>query len=360
MDVTRPASHSRSFYISSLDGIRGAAFFLVFFSHAGLGFLIPGGFGVTVFFVLSGYLITTLLRLEYEETGSIDLRAFYLRRAFRILPLYYFVLAAALLLKWAGFTGGSLNAVALFSQLFNWSNYYLIGHSPDSVAGGTGVLWSLAVEEHFYLLFPLLYWQARKRLSVTGLVRLLSAICVLCLVWRCVLIFGMHAPTVRTELGTDTRFDSLLFGALMAIGANPKLDTSRWFIRKRLNVLAILGVTCLLLTFFWRDGWFRYTFRYAAQPLALLPLFAYAILARDSIVFRSLNSKVMTQLGVLSYALYLVHAILLDIFTDRNPHAGFIAGALAFLSALLVAKFLQVAIEHPFQKLRRRYSRVHA
>jgi len=80
-------------HIPSLDGIRAVSFMIVFLSHAGLERLVPGGFGVTVFFFLSGYLITTLLRMEAERTGSIDLRGFYLRRVFRIFPPFYLFLA---------------------------------------------------------------------------------------------------------------------------------------------------------------------------------------------------------------------------------------------------------------------------
>src|SRR5438132_14220471 len=86
---------SSSFYLPSLDGIRAAAVILVFVAHAGLKERIPGNFGVTVFFFLSGYLITTLLRIEHERTGGISLKMFYLRRTLRIFPPFYLVLLLA-------------------------------------------------------------------------------------------------------------------------------------------------------------------------------------------------------------------------------------------------------------------------
>src|ERR1700716_896812 len=95
-------------HIPSLDGVRALAFLIVFISHAGLKDLVPGGFGVTIFFVLSGYLITSLLRVEVERYGEIDIRSFYLRRAFRILPMLYLTLTVAILLGLAGETGGSV------------------------------------------------------------------------------------------------------------------------------------------------------------------------------------------------------------------------------------------------------------
>jgi peptidoglycan/LPS O-acetylase OafA/YrhL len=89
-------------YIASLDGIRAAAVTLVFVSHAGLNDKVPGNFGVTAFFFLSGYLITTLLRLEHEQSGAISFRAFYLRRVLRIFPPFYLALAAATVLWLVG------------------------------------------------------------------------------------------------------------------------------------------------------------------------------------------------------------------------------------------------------------------
>src|SRR5689334_10066848 len=86
------ASKTDGFYIPSLDGIRAAAVGLVFLAHAGLNERVPGNFGVTVFFFLSGFLITTLLRMEFDKTGRISLKAFYPRRTLRILPPMYLVL----------------------------------------------------------------------------------------------------------------------------------------------------------------------------------------------------------------------------------------------------------------------------
>jgi peptidoglycan/LPS O-acetylase OafA/YrhL len=353
-----PDARPSTFHIASLDGIRGVAFLLVFFSHSGLKQIVPGGFGVTVFFVLSGFLITTLLRLEYQETGRIDLKAFYLRRTFRILPLFYLVLVSALILRVAGQLSGSLDAPAVVSQVFHFSNFYLIANGPDSVAGGTIVLWSLAIEEHFYLVFPLVYGLIRRRLSTRMQVILLCCACLGCLAWRLVLILGMGRPYVRAELGTDTRFDCLLAGAILAIAVNPALDMSRLLWQKRLNVIAPLSLVCLLFTFLYRNEDFRFTWRFTIQAFALLPLFAYAITSLGSLTFRLLNSRVMVQLGTLSYALYLVHAVILDWLSNHWDAKEPAVGATALAASLLVAKLLQITVERPIQKYRRKYSRI--
>ena len=159
----------------------------------------PGGFGVTIFFVLSGYLITTLLRRKYEEHRFINLRAFYIRRSFRILPLLYLTLVMAIALRLAGQVSGQINTLAIFSQALHWSNLYLIWHGPESVVGGTIVLWSLAVEEHFYLLFPVVYRFLRRHFSIRTQAITLICGCAICLLWRIALISWMHQPSVRTE-----------------------------------------------------------------------------------------------------------------------------------------------------------------
>jgi peptidoglycan/LPS O-acetylase OafA/YrhL len=352
-DVT-PASPA--FHIPSLDGVRALAFLIVFVSHAGLKDLIPGGFGVTVFFVLSGYLITTLFRMEFDKHHSIDLRAFYIRRSFRILPLLYITLAVAIFLRLIGQTSGQINAWAIISQVLHWSNYYLIGHGSESVVGGTIVLWSLAVEEHFYLLFPLLFRSINRGLRTRTQGWVLAFACAGCLLWRLVLIVGFHAPLVRTELGTDTRFDGLLYGCLMAIVANPILDHSILLTPKRIRWASLLGLAVLLFTFVYRNEVFRYTWRFSLQGIALLPLFAYAIKARGSAVFRLLNARWVAQLGGLSYSLYLIHAIILDWFTSHMQSSKLFIGVLALSIAVIVAKLLQLVVERPLQKLRRRYA----
>jgi len=150
-------------YIPSLDGIRALSFSIVFAAHAGLERWVPGFFGLSVFFFLSGYLITTLLRVEWERSGTLDLRQFYLRRALRILPPFYVVLAGASALTLLGALGGALQPRAVLMQALHLSNYEIVrsgwwqGRAP-----GTWVLWSLAVEEHFYLVFPLLYLVLRR------------------------------------------------------------------------------------------------------------------------------------------------------------------------------------------------------
>jgi peptidoglycan/LPS O-acetylase OafA/YrhL len=167
MEPNTIAAKREALQIPSLDGLRAVSFLVVFAAHAGLE-VVPGGFGVTVFFFLSGYLITTLMRVEAERTGHVSLKHFYLRRALRILPPFYIVLTAATALAEIGFLGDTRPQLRpVLSQVLHFTNYWIAAHGWRGIAPGTGVYWSLAVEEHFYLLFPAVFL-ALSRLRLTG------------------------------------------------------------------------------------------------------------------------------------------------------------------------------------------------
>ena len=125
--------------IPSLDGLRAVSFGIVFVAHAGLDKTVPGGFGVTVFFFLSGFLITTLMRTEFEKSGGVSLRAFYLRRVLRILPPFYLVLTAAAVLTALGLLGGELVPNAVAAQFLHYANYWIVRHDYTGQPLGTGV-----------------------------------------------------------------------------------------------------------------------------------------------------------------------------------------------------------------------------
>ncbi len=136
--------------------MRTIAFLLVFVAHSMPYRDLPGGFGVTVFFFLSGYLITTLLRNEAQRRRSINLKNFYLRRVLRIFPPCYVTVVIVSTLAVFGLiynTESYKSLVAAFLYFSNYWNIFGLGNLP----AGMGVLWSLAVEEHYYLLFPPLY-----------------------------------------------------------------------------------------------------------------------------------------------------------------------------------------------------------
>jgi len=351
-----------SLYIPSLDGIRAISFFLVFLAHAGLGgTIVPGGFGVSVFFLLSGFLITTLLRTEFARNRRIDLGSFYLRRVLRIWPPLYVTLIFAIVLFYFGKDHFAIPVAGTLAQALQVSNYYDIYASPGVTIPGTSVLWSLAVEEHFYLIFPVLYVWMCPRFSVGRQALLLLTLCAAALAWRCVLHFYLYASAVRTYYGSDTRFDSILFGCVFAVIANPVLrdPLHDWLVR-RMNWLLPLSLMVLLGTFLGRDEGFRETVRYTLQGLALIPLFIAAIHFQKSWLVILLNKPVIRFLGVLSYSLYLCHHIILEKIGSDWSENRVLPDVISLAGALCFATLVHYLIERPCTRLRKLLSRPHS
>jgi peptidoglycan/LPS O-acetylase OafA/YrhL len=342
--------------IPSLDGIRAVSFMLVFIAHIGLEDLVPGGFGVTIFFFLSGYLITTLMRMEYERNSSVNLRHFWLRRALRILPPFYLVLLVAALVPLVMGIPDIFNARTLWPQLLHVTNFWIVRHGYEGLAPGTGVYWSLAVEEHFYLLFPWLYIAMRRgNLDSRKQAMLLYSLCALVLAWRCVLVLHFHADFLRTYLATDARLDAILFGCALAVRNNPYLDPTATTPAFRKGVLLPLCIATLLASMLIRNGAFRETLRYSVQGLALTGVFVVAVRDADSLPFRVLNLKWVAFIGTLSYSLYLLHQTVLfvshQLFPDQNM---LLRGATTLLLSICVAWAIHAWVEKPCARLRRR------
>lgn len=350
--------------IPSLDGLRAFSFLLVFLGHAGLPFLpvaIPAGFGVTVFFFLSGYLITTLLRLEVEQSGKISFKHFYLRRVLRIWPPFYLVLAIACVLTLSGALGGELEGASVAAQALHYSNYWQIAHTARGMPPGTVVYWSLAVEEHFYLVFPALYsFLVRAKLSGKEQRTVFFALCAATLAWRVVLIRCLGASFERTYLATDTRFDSMLFGCGLAVYGNPALDlpSKDRPTRSDLGFLAA-GLALLFASFTFRNELFRETLRYTTQGLGLYPVFITAIRFPHWGPNRILNLRFVKYVGTISYSLYLVHHMVL-IVVERRALRPEIGGPLALLCAIAISSLIWLLVERPFAALRKRLAHVHA
>jgi peptidoglycan/LPS O-acetylase OafA/YrhL len=341
-----------------LDGIRAGAFLLVFLAHAGLDSILPGGFGVTVFFFLSGYLITTLLRVELGATGTINLKQFYLRRTLRILPPFYLVLALAVAAAHWGLVAGGLRPGAVVAQALQLANYRIAVDGYQGMPAGTGVYWSLAVEEHFYLLFPLFFILLQKnKLSPRSQASALWLLCVAILAWRCVLVSWFHVSADRTGVATDTRVDSILFGCALAVYGNPALDgPSR--ISERTYKLVLLPASLALLgfTFIHRDPAFRETFRYSLQGLGLYVPMIIALRFPSWAPARVLNYRPVAFVGVLSYALYLSHHVVLNVVGLHVTASPLPRACAALVISMLVAWASHVFVEKPCAELRKKLS----
>lgn len=355
--------NTKPFYIPSLDGLRAVAIFIVFLSHAGLSHIVPGLFGVTVFFFLSGYLITTLMRMECDRTGTVSLRDFYMRRALRIFPPFYLVLGLIALLGVTGAVEGGFSWGAMAAQAGFISNYWEINGGLQPA--GTEVMWSLAVEEHFDPLFPLFYLGLRRVLpDRRHQFAVLMTLAGLVLAWRMLLVHGwqvidLHTGSAhhpRTCHGTDTRLDGLLFGSALAVFGNPALDANKRGSNGLLWIALPISIATLLVSFVLRDVSFRETWRYTIQGLALIPIFIVVIRHADWLPFRFLNWAWVRKVGVLSYSFYLLHSVVIALVKTHLPASKFVQGSLAFAVSMALAWLVHERLEKPCAKLKKRFA----
>jgi peptidoglycan/LPS O-acetylase OafA/YrhL len=351
--LSRPASPAHSGKIPSLDGVRAISFLIVFVAHAGLDWIVPGRLGVNIFFLLSGYLITTLMIRERAKTGWISLKLFYARRALRIFPPMYAIAGATLLYLWMMHQMAGISLGGVCSQLFYYQNYWYYG----GLIPGLGPLWSLAVEEHFYLFFPplMLLFLDRWQMNYAQIAKALLWICVSILIWRCFVVAYMPDGLRWARDQSDTRADSILFGCVLACLEQTRA-CERIFARRRLERFVLPACfTLLFVTLIIRNVIFRETLRYTLQALAIAPMLYYVVHVPETAVGRILNSRVLGRLGILSYSLYLLHAtVLLEM--NRLLHSRLAAAIGAFVVAVLLAEATHILVETPTDRLRRRFA----
>jgi len=351
----RPAASS-GLYVPSLDGMRAIAFFFVFVAHAQPFKALPGGFGVTVFFFLSGYLITSLLRDEARKTGTISLKGFYFRRVLRIFPPCYLTVILVSTLAAAGILYNRESYASLVSAFLYFSNYWNIlgwGNLP----AGLGVLWSLAVEEHYYLLFPLLYWWfIRRQMDRRHQATVLIVLCLGALTWRCYRVLIWHSSWEDVYEGTDTRFDSILAGCVLAIVANSRLGDRVPWATKHAATLAGSGAMLIGACFVYRNAIFRDTVRYTLLEIGLMPIFFFVTLPRASFITRCLEWRGLRHLGQLSYSMYLIHHTLFHHFYHYYRPSVLLAAEILLLT-IAYAQAMRICVELPIQRMRSRWSR---
>jgi peptidoglycan/LPS O-acetylase OafA/YrhL len=355
--TTAPLSSAPGGTIPSLDGIRAVAIALVFFAHDGLENVVPGGLGVTIFFVLSGYLISTLLRSEYSATRALDYRGFYLRRCLRLMPPLVCVVTLVGALAAFGVVDGAFTGNGLLAVLFYYGNYFVIANDFNGVPAGLGVVWSLAVEEHYYLLYPPLIAVLLRAGRVGLSTATLLGLCLAMLAWRCWLVWN-GASEAHLTMATDTRADAILVGCLMALWRNPRLDPVGAPNSRRDGLLIFACLALLLFTVAYRDEFFRLTFRYSLQGLAVAPLIYLAVARARHWQFRWLNAKPLVYLGTISYTVYLSHHVILLLVAKHWPSASWLGATLAAAAlTLAVAESMRRWVEQPCAQLRRRLHR---
>ena len=349
--------------IPSLDGLRGIAIALVLLQHGWhslpelLAPLAPfagnGSLGVSIFFLLSGFLIFSLSVREQERTGEFDWRQFYLRRILRIFPCFYFYLLFVLTLAHLGLltvTDRTIFAAETFSLNYHhvWDpwpvglDYHVIGH-----------YWTLALEEQFYLTWPLLMF-----LFVRGrLVPTLAGVIVLAPAIRVVSYF--LTPDSRPQIGMmfHTGFDGIAAGVLLGELLRRErtkaklqcLARNPWVLGAAIAFPAI--VSPLLTEKF--GGAYALTVGRTLDFACLALVLTAAVTVKDTVLFRVLNWRPLCALGVLSYSLYVWNNLFL------NAESGWATNVFPFnfLCVAAMGLFSYFCIEKPFLSLKDRFHR---
>jgi len=322
-------------YRPGLDGLRALAVAGVFVYHSRIDWL-PGGFlGVDLFFVLSGFLITSLLLTEWRTENRVDLRRFWLRRAKRLLPALVVVVLAALILS-AIFARGDLSRTRgdAFSSLFYYTNWHEIiaNHSYFARMGNPSLLqhlWSLAVEEQFYLIWPLLLVPGlvllgRKRLPMLVIAGIAASAA---LMW---ILYNPNGDPSRVYFGTDTRAFLLLMGILLAL-------VWPWIMRMRQAVplLEFFGIAALVgsVLLFRQMQDFNPTL-YRGGDLAAAFCFAVLVAAvahPKTGIGEALGIAPLRWVGERSYGIYLWHwpIIVLVAGVNTRPSVWVVIGPTA-------------------------------
>lgn len=349
-------------HIPSLDGIRGLAVLLVvafhFLPRTGLGAFGEiasfGWAGVDAFLVLSGFLITGIL---YRQRGRPRFfRNFYLRRALRLFPLYYFILCLAFLLTPFLHIHWKLGQIPFF---FYAANMVL---SYDQALGGLGPLnfrhfWTLALEEQFYLIWP---WIIGSRISRAGLLKVCAAGIAVAVTVRLALApFPWAHWFIYYSL--PTRMDSLLIGAALALISLPTIRTAH---------LSLLFAGLVYLAVVWKAGslWFlsrpMMSIGYTAQAVLFASLIVLALHPR-TFSQRVFSSRPLRFYGKYSYGIYLWHSLLFDQFDRFSVRVAqcisihFVASLTSFAAILLGSTLVAMAsyhlLEEPFLTLKRHF-----
>jgi peptidoglycan/LPS O-acetylase OafA/YrhL len=343
-------------YLPGFDGLRAISIMMVVVSHAGYGELVPGGLGVAVFFAISGFLITTLLLNEASATGRIDIPRFYVRRFLRLYPELLTFLAIALICgAILGLTATTTEKLA--GPLYYMNYYYAFGAKYGLDEGYPWRhLWSLAVEEHFYLVFPLLVAALlpnRNRLCLV-----LGLLIALPLLWRIAAYQGMGMPWLYTFVATEARIDSIAWGCLLALMLRQRLDAGiaiqgAPYVRPWLVWVAFAVV---LFTVLHRNEDFRWTWRFSIIGAALFVIIANLLFdPRWRWAVHILEWAPIRHIGRISYGLYLYHMLVDRLLREAIPESDPLFMPLALLLSVALADLSFRVIEMPLKPLRRRF-----
>ena len=361
-------SNNKSKYLPSIDSLRALAVLAVIIYHVDVNYL-PGGFlGVDLFFVLSGYLISSLIIKEFRKTGTVNLYNFYIRRARRLLPAVYFMITVGLVVM-VLFNEVLLRKShldAIFGYIYS-SNWWYIFHKLDyfdsfGAQSPFKHLWSLAIEEQFYMIFPLLFLLVnRKKKSKDGTFKLnknfLYVVVGLILVSLIahILLFDINNIS-RIYFGTDTRAFSLLVGVVGAIlypmeRLHTKVTPQQNLIY---SVISLVSIATLITVMIYTSEYNTWLYRGGFLLVAILGLIVIISSGKQhTVMSRLLSFKPVVFIGKISYSLYLWHFPILVLTTPvaeiGNTNIYFVI--LRVILTFVVAIVSYVFVETPIRKL---------
>ncbi len=344
--------------IPSLNGIRAFSIVIVILSHlvendkiislhSNFRLLQNGQFGVNIFFILSGFLITKILVNEYWENGNISLMNFFMRRTLRIFPAYYFLLVIYFVLQLQGLI--SLNKIEWFSSITYTRQFFKVGWL-------CGHFWSLSVEEFFYLIYPftfIIFYKSKERYNII----LIASVLLLFPLFR--YLGSIYMPNT-SGYNLFYRGDALVIGCL--IGLN--YDT----IKVRMPNNVIYPLCALLILFIYQHANYFFLNTKLINVLIGRPgeslldnilisfLIVYCIENKSNIVYKILNSRVLNFIGVLSYSLYLWQQLFMS---EENIVNGWLKNLLVFPTNLFMTVIMALisyyVIEKPLFKLKDKF-----
>ncbi|MGB4100938.1 MAG: acyltransferase [Alphaproteobacteria bacterium] len=349
--------------LPALDGLRAMSIGLVLVSHAGLQNFVPGGLGVVTFFVISGFLISRLMIEEIDASGELNIKKFYIRRVLRLFPaLALFLLIFVPIIQAAGVL---ITGTHVASALLYFTNYYYI-YIGYAVFSPIPILWSLAVEEHFYIFFPFIMRRFRTRFKT--LLFWLMATAFFVLLWRLYLnaaCSGVDASAdfcglpdgSRIYKGTDSIGDCIIYGIIASLLLRLYPTQTQRLIMNPVTFYAS-GVV-LLFTLLFRDPDFRETLRYSLQAISLAIIVVNVALGGMPFFTRIFSHPVLVEIGRWSYALYLFHfgiMMCMGAYTqNRDIFSGSMDIAIYFVASLSSAAAVYYLVERPMQALRHKF-----
>lgn len=342
-------------YIKEIDGLRALAVIMVLAYHLKMPFAKSGLLGVTVFFVISGYLITGILINEIEESGGVDLKNFWRRRIRRLLPA---VLSMAVVMIFVSavanrvvFTKGCND---LLSAVFGYNNWWQIFRKVSYFenAGAPSPFthcWSLAIETQFYLIYPILLILLSKARNRGKVFAAVTAVLAMISVVLMGVLYSPDGDPSRVYYGTDTRAFSLLIGALAAIQKEyhiikVKLRGKLWAVIGSISVLILIGMMMLISSY----SSFLY---YGGQAIVsvLAAFVVYAVTVSRSLLNIILGSSILKWIGDRSYSIYLWHYPIIVLMSGGKRAAWWIVILEVVLSvgfAELSYRFIETPVRH--------------